>query len=251
MSRILLALALLTSAVTLSAQDEAPLQGRIEGRTYVSPTGAFKIAVPVLPELGGRISDTENVVTFQDAFNVHVSIAVFPQDLTQRWELSTRGTKDYLAYFFMNYLLQDFRRAYPDAKEDKAVFVPSLQGGALFANMLIPGGSMFMDRVSVVGGSDALPVAKRGNLLFVRAGDIFVISTELAERVIEGKSYKKTAAEEDQILRQRLEEIVSKMQFLKPLPKPAESTSTSTPSTSTATASAPAAAATPAPAASK
>ncbi len=248
MSRILLALALLSSSVALSAQDEMPLQGRIEGRTYVSPTGAFKIAIPVLPELGGRITDTENVVTFQDAFNVHLSIAVFPQDLTQRWELSTRGTKDYLAYFFMNVLMEDFRRAYPDTKEEKAVYVSSLQGGALFAYMLIPGGSMFMDRVAVIGAPETLPVAKRGNLLFIRGNDIYVISTELAERVIEGKTYKKTAAEEDQLLRQRLEDIVSKMQFLKPLPKPAESTSTSTPATPAAPAKA---AAAPAPATAK
>ena len=58
-----------------------------------------------------------------------------------------------------------------------------------------------------------IPIAKRGNLLFVKNGHIFVVSTELAERVIEGKAYKKTTAEEDDILRQRLNEIVDKIQF--------------------------------------
>src|SRR5262249_41088227 len=77
-SRPLLALAFL-AAVTISRAAEAPppgqLEGKVEGRTYVSPTGVFKVTIPVLPELGGEISDTPNVVTFEDDFNVHVSIA--------------------------------------------------------------------------------------------------------------------------------------------------------------------------------
>ena len=76
------------------APEPMPLVGRVDGRTYFSPTGAFKVAIPVLPELGGTITDTENVVTFQDDFNTHISIASFPQDATQRWEMSTRGLKE-------------------------------------------------------------------------------------------------------------------------------------------------------------
>jgi hypothetical protein len=218
MSRILLALALLVSGVALRAQDAPALHGRVEGRTYVSPTGAFKVAIPVLPELGGEITDTQNVVTFKDDFNVHVSIAVFPQDATQRWEMSTRGTKDYLAYFFANFVLADFRQTFEGVQAETAKYVPSLVDGALLAYILIPGGSMFMDRVAALGPMDKPPVAKRGNLVFVKNGDIYVISTELAERVIEGKAYKKTTAEEDQLLRQRLEDVLSKIQFTKPAP---------------------------------
>jgi hypothetical protein len=50
----------------------------------------------------------------------------------------------------------------------------------------------------------------------VKNGVVFVVSTELAERVTEGAAYKKTPEEEDQILRKRLVDIVSKMQFPKP-----------------------------------
>ncbi len=103
-SRVLLtALLAVVGSLTLRAQgeptaDAMPLLGRVDGRTYISPTGAFKVSIPVLPELGGNITDTENVVTFQDDFNTHISIAAFPQDATQRWEMSTRGLKDYLVY---------------------------------------------------------------------------------------------------------------------------------------------------------
>src|SRR5882724_11012331 len=111
MFRPLLAVALAVSPLLVSAQDPAPaLAGRIEGRTYISPTGVFKVTIPVLPELGGSVTDTPNVVTFQDEFNTHVSIAAFPQDATQRWEMSTRGLKDYLIYFFSNFVLSDFKQ---------------------------------------------------------------------------------------------------------------------------------------------
>lgn len=202
----------LASALVVQAQG---LAGKIEGKSYVSPTGIFKVVIPVLPELGGEITDTPNVVTFQDDFNVHVSIAAFPQDATQRWELSTRGVKDYLIYFFSNFVLADFRQSFEGAQIESAKFIPGLQDGALLTYLLVPGGTMFADRVPRLT-ADRLPVAKRGNLLFVRNGHIIVVSTELAERVIEGRSYAKTTEQEDEILRNRLNDIVSKITFAKP-----------------------------------
>jgi hypothetical protein len=203
-------------AVPSALLAQAPvLQGKIEGKSYVSPTGIFKVVIPVLPELGGDITDTPNVVTFQDAFNVHVSIAAFPQDATQRWELSTRGLKDYLIYFFSNFVLSDFRQTFTGAQIESAKFVPGTMDGSLLTYLLIPGGTMFADRVPRLS-SDRVPVAKRGNLLFVRNGHIFVISTELAERVIEGKSYQKTVEQEDEVLRNRLMDILNKITFAAP-----------------------------------
>ena len=210
-----LSLALVVATVTALVGRAQSLEGKIEGKSYVSPTGIFKVVIPVLPELGGDITDTPNVVTFQDDFNVHVSIAAFPQDATQRWELSTRGLKDYLIYFFSNFVLSDFKQSFEGVQIESAKFVPSLLDGALLTYLLVPGGTMFGDRVPQLS-VDRVPVAKRGNLLFVRNGHIFVISTELAERVIEGRSYSKTTAEEDEILRNRLTEIVSKITFAKP-----------------------------------
>ncbi len=207
-----LLLTLLTVALPLQAQG---LQGRVEGKTYVSPTGLFKIQIPVYPELGGDITDTPNVVTFQDDFNVHVSIAAFQQDATQRWELSTRGLKDYLIYFFSNFVLADFKQNFAGVQIESAKYVPGTLEGSLLTYLLVPGGTMFSERVSQLGG-ERIPVAKRGNLLFARNGHIFVISIELAERVIEGKSFNKTTAEEDEILRKRLLDIVDKISFSKP-----------------------------------
>ena len=212
MFRFTLALILAPLAISLHAQG---LQGKVEGKTYVSPTGTFKVVIPVLPELGGDITDTPNVVTFQDDFNVHVSIAAFPQDATQRWEMSTRGLKDYLIYFFSNFVLSDFKQSFSGVQIESAKFLPGMLDGSLLTYLLIPGGTMFGDRVPQLS-ADRVPVAKRGNLLFVRNGHIFVISTELAERVIEGRSYSKTTADEDEILRNRLTDIVSKISFAKP-----------------------------------
>jgi hypothetical protein len=211
-------------AGSLAAQPDAgpppALNGHLEGRTYVSPTGTFRIAIPVLPELGGFINDTPNVVTFQDRFNVHASIGVFAQDATQRWELSTRGVKDYLIYFFDTFVMPDFRRLFPGSQVQSAEFLPGFMGGAYITYTLLPGGSMFDDRRALLRQDEAPPVAKRGNLMIVRNGVIFVVSTELAERVIERSSYKKTAEEEDDILRQRLVDLAKKMEFTRPLTSP-------------------------------
>ena len=204
---------LLAAATALTAQAQG-LEGKVEGKTYISPTGTFKVIIPVLPELGGDISDTPNVVTFQDDFNVHVSIAAFQQDATQRWELSTRGLKDYLIYFFSNFVLADFKQSFEGVQIESAKFMPGTMEGALLTYLMVPGGTMFADRVPQLSVTK-VPVAKRGNLLFVRAGHVFVISTELAERAIEGKSYTKTTAEEDELLRNRLLDILSKITFAK------------------------------------
>jgi hypothetical protein len=199
------------------AAEPPPLVGKIVGETYVAPSGAYKIPLPVRRELGGTVTDTENVVTFQDDFNVHVSIAAFAQDATQRWELTTRGPKEYLIYFFKTFVMPDFLQ-FEGAKVESARYLPTVQDGTLLAYTLLPGGSMFADRVSITSHAADQLVAKRGNLVFVRNGYIFVISTELAERVLQHNTYKKTPAEEDDLLRQRLLDLLNKIEFAKPEP---------------------------------
>ena len=210
------ALILLTAAAPAIAQEEAPtLVGSVDNGVYTSPTGAFKISIPVLRELGGVVHDTANVVTFHDSFGLQISVGAFEQDATMRWELSTRGNKDYLVYFLGTYILPDFKRFCPDTHVESAGFSSDFLDGTLFAYILLPGGSMFDDS-SAFGAPGTPPVAKRGNAIFVRNGYTFVISTELSERVTEGSHYNKTVQEEDQILRNRLAGIVGKMQFTKP-----------------------------------
>ena len=218
--RRILSLALLLTAGPLLAQPVAgsapALTGRVEGRVYISPGGVYRVTIPVLPELGGTVSDTPTVVTFQDHFNLHISIAAFPMDATQRWELSTRGLKDYLSYFFETFVMGDFRNIFPEARIESSKFLPDSANGALLAYILLPGGSMFSDRSAILGADEKPPVAKRGNLVFVRSGTLFIISTELAERVIERSSYKKTTAEEDEMLRARLLDFLKKIEFARP-----------------------------------
>lgn len=218
MLRLIIALCLVAPLLA-AAEDGAPvstLAGRVDGNLYTAPSGAFKVTIPVLPELGGTISDTENVVTFQDDFSTHISIAAFAQDATQRWELSSRGLKDYLVYFFSNFVLSDFKQAFEGVQIESAKFAPTILDGSLITCILLPGGTMFGAKIATLGTDEKPPVAKRGNLLFVKNGHIFVISVELAERIIEARAYKKTTAEEDELLRQRLNAAVGRLQFPKP-----------------------------------
>jgi hypothetical protein len=196
-------------------QGAAALIGKIEGDSYVSPTGSFKVPIPVLSALGGTITDTSNVVTFQDEFNTHISIAAFPMDATQRWQLSVLGMKEYLQYFLTNFFLPDFARAFPKTQLEKSGRYVSNFDGALIAYTLLPGGSMFASRLPHLTDDDKQPVAKRGNMLFVKNDNVFVISTELAERVTEGSSYKQTPEQENDLLKERLIDIANKIRFLK------------------------------------
>ena len=192
------------------------LIGQVKDGTYVSPTGAFKVPLPIVPELGGTISDTDNVVTFDDGFTTHLSIAAFAQDAMQRWELTTRGPKDYLIYFFTTFVMPDFLKRFPGASVSSARFFPTLNDGTLLAYTLLPGGSALAERVTVSGTDRKALVAKRGNLLFVKGGFIFVISSELAEHVLNSAANQPSAETEDELLRQRLIAFVGRMEFPAP-----------------------------------
>ena len=207
-------------ATIAAAAVPVPLNGTIENGIYTSPTGGFKITIPVLASLGGVVEDTNRVVTFHDAYGIQISVGAFQHDATQKWQLSTRGIKDYLIYFYGTYVLPDFKRFCPGTTTESAGFSADFLDGALFTYVLLPGGSM-VEQHATFGPPTTPPVAKRGNLLFVRNGYTFVISTELSERVTEGSHYKKTVQEEDQLLRDRLVGIVKKMEFVKPAPKAA------------------------------
>ena len=224
MSRLAIATLAALAAFAPGALGAPGLAGRIEGNVYHAANGTYEMDVPVLPELGGVVSDTENVVTFEDNFSTHVSVAAFPQDAAQRWQLTTRGLKDYLGYFFTEFVLREFKAAYKDASvEPGGGYAPKLLGGALFAYVLLPGGSMFANRIPVVTPDWKPPVAKRGNLLFVRNGCIFVISMELAERAVEGSAYHRTVAEEDALLHARLVAIAGRIRINPNVALPADS----------------------------
>lgn len=217
MPRFLSILLLTGSVAYAQVGTPGPLAGTIDAGVYTSPTGAFKMEVPVLAELGGVVTDTDKVVTFHDDFGLQITVGVFAQDASLRWEYSTRGPKDFLIYFFTNFVLTDFKHFCPATQVETAGFSPDFLDGALFTYLLLPGGSMFAEH-SEFGKADDVPVAKRGNLVFVKNGYTFVISSELSERVTQGSRYGKSPAEENQILRNRLIGIAKKIQFLKQAP---------------------------------
>jgi hypothetical protein len=213
----LLAIMLAAAATALGQTGDIPaaLNGSVADGVYTSPTGTFKIAIPVLPELGGATHDTKNVVTFRDSFGLQISIGAFPNDATLKWQLSTRGTKDYLIYFFSNFVLPDFRQFCPGTQIESAGFSTDLMDGSLFTYILLPGGTVFGEQLAFAPPGDP-PVAKRGNMLFVKNGVTYVISTELSERVTEGSRYKKTTEEENIILRKRLQNIATNITIIAP-----------------------------------
>jgi hypothetical protein len=205
-------------------QAEAPalpgLYGKVTGDYYAPPGGHYRVRIPVLPELGGQVHDTENVVIFDDGVGTHISLASIPLDVSLKWEFETRGTKEFLAFFFANYVAPDFANRFPGAKIEASYYVPELRDGSLLAYLLLPGGSFFESRNAILDTPAETPaVAKRGNLLFVRDSRVFVASIELAERVTQKSVFRKTPEQENEILRERLVNFAARIEF--PVPKPA------------------------------
>lgn len=214
------ALCLLSACALTASAMAAPLVGRMEGDTYVSPTGEFRIRAPVSTEFGGTIEDSPQVVTFHDDFGTHVSIACFDMDATQRWELDTRGLRDYLLYFFNDVVLANFQSRFAGSKIESARYLQTLLDGALIAYALLPGGSSFEQPSAVAGGPPTDPlVAKRGTVLFVKHRHLYVISIELAERITQRSTYKLTTKEEDDQLSGRLIGLIGRMTFVDDKPK--------------------------------
>lgn len=75
---------------------------------------------------------------------------------------------------------------------------------------------MFVAELGDIQPSGGPPVAKRGNLIFMQNHVVYVISIELAERSLEGALYNKTTEQENTILRSRLNDVVSTMEFAVP-----------------------------------
>jgi hypothetical protein len=214
----------LLAVTAASAQVATPppsLYGEIKGTTYVAPGARFRITIPVLPELGGKIHDTENVVTFDDPLSTHVSVACFPLDLSNKWELDTRGIREYLEYFFKEFVFPDFAQRFPGSSNEASLYSPQLRDGALFVFSLLPGGSAFEARANVLDTPAGAPaVAKRGTLLFVQNNCIFILTSELAERVTQRSAFQKTPEQENEILRARLVELANRIQVPKPIGTP-------------------------------
>ena len=210
-----LALTIVAAALTLPvAGQDGVMAGKIQGENYVSPTGEYKLPLPVLPELGGTITDTDNVVTFSDKYNTHLSVACFELDAAQRWELDTRGLRDYLLYFFNSFVLADFQTRFPKSTIESARFMPELMNGTMITFALLPGGSYFEAKNRIGDEPPVNPVtAKRGTLLFVRNHHIYVISSELAERATQRSSYNRNVEQENQLLSERLTNLVGRFIF--------------------------------------
>ena len=207
-------------ALTALSATASPLVGRMEGEQYISMNGEFRIRAPVLPELGGSIEDSDSVVTFHDNFSTHVSIACFDLDATQRWELETRGRRDYLLYFFTDIVMANFTTRFPGSQIESARYLPELLEGSLIAYSLLPGGSNFAPPELVPGNAAHEPVtAKRGTLLFVRHRHVYVVTTELAERVTQRSTYKQTVEQENELLSARLQALVGRMTFSRDQPR--------------------------------
>jgi len=79
---------------------------------------------------------------------------------------------------------------------ESANFLPTVQDGALIVYALLPGGSMFNQRPRALR-RDGQPSHRQARQSAVLKGDnLFILSTEMAERATERSQYTRTTAQE-------------------------------------------------------
>ncbi|WP_221032467.1 hypothetical protein [Actomonas aquatica] len=209
------------ASTPLAAQQTPFLYGVLEDNRYEAPSGEYTLTLPSQISLGGEIHDTPEVVTLQDHLALHASVACFGLNLNLKRQDETLGRRDFLVGFFREHVQPQFLQRFAGAEIESARFTPELLNGALFVYNLLPGGSMFGERVPTMEDGSA-PVAKRGNLLFLHNNHIYVLSLELAEKVLAPASFDLGPEEQNALLQKRLLELVGRMDFRAPLPLPAQ-----------------------------
>jgi hypothetical protein len=203
-------------ASTAESGDFQPgsLRGRIENGRYYAPTDSFDIALPMLVGDRPLVLDNPNIVVFRDDVRTMLTIAAIRMEAIDKWELETTSPREFLIKFFRESVLVDYREAFPGTTVESARLLNNLEGGALLVATLHPNGSAFeTDPIVRNDPSTPPPVAKRGNLIFARGDFVYVISSELADRVTESSTYSTDTETEDRILHDRLIEVHSKIHF--------------------------------------
>ena len=195
-----------------AAATATKLLGRIDSGRYFAPHGAFSTPVPVLRGEGSAIMDNGEIVVFKDKVATLLTIAAFPMPPVALWEFETTPPKDYLIAFFRDNILRDYVHEFPGSTIESARFLPEVFGGSMVAFTLLPAGSVFAPATPRPPTAPPL-VAKRGHLVFVRDGRVFVLAVELAERITRPEGSALTTAEEDQVLFDRLITVLGAMHF--------------------------------------
>ena len=214
MRNLLRSVWMLSALFRLVGAEAPDLNGTLEDNRYTPQSGRYSITLPIQIELGGTITDTAEVVTFQDNFRLHTSIACFPLSASQHREIQSRGTRDFLVSFFRQHVQTQFNRRFPGAKIEAARYLPEVLQGALLVYNTLPGGTMFTKHALLkTPEGESLP-ANRGNLLFLQNSSLFVVSLELASLLPQNETSREITSEDRQeFLRKELLGIVGRISF--------------------------------------
>lgn len=200
------------AATAPAPATERKLHGRVEANRYYAPGDVYSVPVPVFHGTESAIMDTAEIVVFKDKVSTLLTIAAFKMPAYAKWEFEGMEPKEYLISFFRDNILRDYRHEFPESSIESARFLPEIFAGGMVAFTLMPGGSAFASPAPASPLAPA-PVAKRGHLVFVRNGYIYVIAAELAERVTQPATYKLTTREEDRLLFGRLATVLEALRF--------------------------------------
>jgi len=205
---------LVASAAESGDFQPGSLKGRIENGRYYAPSNSFDIPLPMLVGDRPLVLDNPNIVVFRDDVRTMLTIAAIHMEPIDKWELDTTSAREFLIKFFRESVLADYREAFPGTSVESARLLNDVEGGSLLVHTLHPNGSAFeIDPIVRNDPATPPPIAKRGNLIFAHGDFVYVISSELADRVTESSTYTTDTETEDRILHDRLLEVHSKIHF--------------------------------------
>ena len=182
---ILLGIAILVStgcrpATEQTTPDTQPEQQTVQEGIHTHVSGLYRVPVPVEDFMGGRMMEQPYALIFTDDFGCLYRIENIGLPPEEQANLDEMGLDVYLEYFLNEmFMKQAVLVSIPTASIDYRETLPDRFGGALYARLNLPGGSILAEQVN--GSEPKRLDAKRGVLLFLQGKTLYIISVGMME----------------------------------------------------------------------
>lgn len=157
------------------------LAGTIEDNKYSPPSGLYKVLVPVDDHFGGKIEDSPNSVSFTDDFCHIFRIEFMPSDADTKILSDEGGKESFLKSAFDNIYMQlTIFKSIPNALIEHQEYIKEIFGGAYYAQVFLPKGSICSVSSNQPPFSEMAPFERvdgvRGILTFLQGQNIYFVS---------------------------------------------------------------------------
>ena len=194
---------------TANEQEQQSVQ---EGmHTHVS--GLYQVPVPVEEFMGGKMMEQPYALIFTNDFGSLYRIENIGLPPEEQANLDEMGRDVYLEYFLNEmFMKQAVLVSIPTATVDHKEYLPDRFGGALYARLNLPGGSILAEQIN---GSEAKRLdARRGTLIFLREQTLYIVGVGLMEIAVLDEPDEAELERRNGLLKTNTLEFADTIQFL-------------------------------------